>query len=67
MGERISSYVSPFKHKDSISRFSEAIEKFREEKAKKMVRSSTLIPMFKNKVVDQEIISEMADEINDLQ
>ena len=33
MGERISSYVSPFKHKDSISRFSEAIEKFRKEKA----------------------------------
>jgi hypothetical protein len=31
--------VSPFKHKDSISRFSEAIEKFREEKAEKMVRS----------------------------
>ena len=67
MGERISSYVSPFKHKDSISRFSEAIEKFKKEKAEKMVRSSTLIPMFKNKVVDQEIISEMADEINDLQ
>ena len=53
----MSSYVSPFKHKDSISRFSEAILKFREEKAEKMARSNTLIPLFKNKVVDKEIIS----------
>ena len=31
------------------------------KKKLKMVRSNALIPMFKNKVVDQEIISEMAD------